>query len=203
MIGTITGCLFGATLGYCTTSGLIPYTFSAGTPIVADQVNTNFQSLATAISNLQTTVGKLNGSVALTSTDLVGTYSMNYLQNELHGQTGSGGYAEVDSYTSGGTVTLNSDGTGTMTGINETGTNLTISGGNTSIGQGSVQGTAAVHASAGSNTFTWSYSGNNVALTIGSQTVNFTVVAGGKLLINSSNNPTDNTTKLITLAKTS
>lgn len=52
IIGTLMGCLFGATVGYSASVINLPHTFTAGTPIKASEVNANFAALAQEIANV-------------------------------------------------------------------------------------------------------------------------------------------------------
>lgn len=56
IIGSLIGCIFGATVGYSTSVVSLPHTFTAGTPIKASEVNANFSSLAQEILNIKNTV---------------------------------------------------------------------------------------------------------------------------------------------------
>ena len=55
IIGTLMGCIFGATVGYSASVVSLPHTFTAGTPIKASEVNANFAALSQEISNLKST----------------------------------------------------------------------------------------------------------------------------------------------------
>ena len=55
IIGTLIGCLFGATVGYSASVVNLPHTFTAGTSIKASEVNANFAALSQEISNLKST----------------------------------------------------------------------------------------------------------------------------------------------------
>ena len=52
----------------------VPYTFSAGAPAVAAEVNANFSALADAITALEAKVAALESGGKLTAADVAGTY---------------------------------------------------------------------------------------------------------------------------------
>ena len=52
VIGTLMGCLFGATVGYSASVINVPHTFTAGTSIKASEVNANFVALSQRISDI-------------------------------------------------------------------------------------------------------------------------------------------------------
>ena len=52
----------------------VPYTFSAGAPAVAAEVNANFSALANAITALEAKVAALESGGTLTAADVAGTY---------------------------------------------------------------------------------------------------------------------------------
>lgn len=53
IIGTLFGCLFGATVGYSASVINLPHTFTAGTTIKASEVNANFSALAQEIASVK------------------------------------------------------------------------------------------------------------------------------------------------------
>ena len=53
IVGTLVGCLFGATIGYSASAVNLPHTFTAGTPIKASEVNANFSALSQEIANVK------------------------------------------------------------------------------------------------------------------------------------------------------
>ena len=53
IIGSLMGCIFGATVGYSASVVSLPHTFKSGTPIKASEVNENFMALAQSIENLK------------------------------------------------------------------------------------------------------------------------------------------------------
>lgn len=176
IVGVVAGCFLGASVvGYSAAIGL-PYTFSSGSPIKASEVNANFKSLSDRLD-------KLEGNTTVAA-DLVGTYIVNDLQSELHGDGTSSG--EVDSYQhGGGKVVFNADGTGSFNAPES--------------GYGLNAGTQTIWSKSTSLSGSWSYANGSVSFLGG----NFTVVPGGKLLIRSSTNPADGTTVLIILTKIS
>ena len=56
IIGTLVGCLLGATVGYSASVITLPHTFAAGTPIKASEVNANFSALAQEIAKIKNPV---------------------------------------------------------------------------------------------------------------------------------------------------
>ena len=57
IIGTLMGCLFGATVGYSASVVNLPHTFTAGTAIKASEVNANFSAIAQEVASIKSTVG--------------------------------------------------------------------------------------------------------------------------------------------------
>ena len=161
----------------------VPNTFSPGAPARAADVNANFTALVNAINALGTRVSKLEGQI--TQADLAGTYSIQRYQSELSGDPGS----HVAVYVAGGTATLAADGTGTFVAPAETGTSLNVQA--RTVGPFSGAGPA-------SNNFTWSYSGGVITAFNGTMAV----VAGGRLLIHVTNNPSDGTAHVMFLTRT-
>jgi hypothetical protein len=72
IIGTLMGCLFGATVGYSASVVSLPHTFTAGTSIKASEVNANFSALAQEIANTKDSIG-LNKSSDFTETAITPT----------------------------------------------------------------------------------------------------------------------------------
>ena len=72
IIGTLIGCLFGATVGYSASVVNLPHTFTAGTSIKASEVNANFSALAQEIANTKDSIG-LNKSSDFTETAITPT----------------------------------------------------------------------------------------------------------------------------------
>lgn len=56
IIGTLMGCLFGATVGYSASVVSLPHTFTAGTSIKASEVNANFSALAQEIASVKSSL---------------------------------------------------------------------------------------------------------------------------------------------------
>lgn len=56
IIGSLMGCIFGATVGYSASVVSLPHTFTAGTPIKASEVNANFSALAHEISTIDSSL---------------------------------------------------------------------------------------------------------------------------------------------------
>lgn len=57
IVGTLLGCIFGATVGYSASVVSLPNTFTAGTAIKASEVNANFSALAQEIMSVKSSVG--------------------------------------------------------------------------------------------------------------------------------------------------
>lgn len=164
----------------------VPNTFLPGTPAKAADVNANFQALATAINALASRVDKLEGNI--TQADLAGTYTVNGFQTEFNG----GDFGRVNNYVYLGTMTLAADGTGSYS-LTESGSRLFLT-----LDAGKLKGAVSTYANPpGGSNFNWSYS-NNVMTALGAT---LTVVAGGRLLIRTSNNPADYTQVLLLLTR--
>lgn len=157
----------------------VPNTFAAGDPARAADVNDNFQALVTEINALSSRVTKLEGQV--TSSDLVGTYTINQFQSEL----GDGGH--VAAYTGGGTVTLAADGTGTISGNTELGYQLSVPGGSLT----------AIDRPQATESFSWSLTDGTLTAFGGT----FSVAVGGRLLVRTSANPVDGTNVILLLTR--
>lgn len=56
IVGSLVGCVFGATVGYSASVVSLPHTFVSGTPIKASEVNANFSALAHDISTLDSSL---------------------------------------------------------------------------------------------------------------------------------------------------
>ncbi|MDB5870890.1 MAG: hypothetical protein JWQ07_332 [Ramlibacter sp.] len=161
----------------------VPYTFSAGSPAKAADVNANFTALVNAINAVGARVSKLEGQI--TQADLAGTYSIQRFQAELGGDPGS----HVAVYVAGGTLTLVADGTGTFIGPAETGTQLNVQ----------TRSVAPFTGAGGSSgPITWSYSGGVVNMLGGT----LAVVAGGRLLIKVGSTSSDGTAHVMLLTRT-
>ena len=165
--------LFLACAGNSNAQTTVPFTFSAGSPARASEVNSNFQALVDGINSLTARVAKLEGQI--TRADLVGTYRMIGLFIELIPTDKIGTIAHDD------TLTLAAD--GTYSGVlNGNGFAMNIPAGprvpNTDIGP--ISGT-------------WTFTANSVVLT-GPLSGSFAHAAGGRILVNSgfdSNGVTD------------
>jgi hypothetical protein len=163
----------------------VPYSFSAGSPAKAGEVNANFQALATAINALSARLDKAEGK--LTAADIVGTYRFQSLQPEI----GNGPYVRFDVFD--GTITFKADGTITLQ-ASGVGAQLDIRGGNGTP----VTGTVLPKSGSGVETGTWSLSGTVVTL---DGTEKLYAADGGRLMVSASINPADATTKMIILIR--
>ena len=97
----------------------VPYTFTAGAPAVAAEVNANFSALANAITALETRVALLEqGGGALTVADVAGTYR----RLALHTTSRGGDNTSLQFYSSSGmeesTLVIAANGSWTITGLN-------------------------------------------------------------------------------------
>jgi hypothetical protein len=92
----------------------VPNTFTANTPANAEDVNANFGALVTAINALDTRVTALEagggGGGALTMADVAGTWQVHSLETE-HAARDDAGASILGSYLIDSTVTLNANGT--------------------------------------------------------------------------------------------
>ena len=126
----------------------------------------NYQQLVAEIANLKARVGKLEGNI--TAADLVGTYSASAF---LVGLTG-GAPAGIASGVLTGTATLAADGSGSLS--------SSISGYSLTEGSPWQLGTFS---DSGVETGSWTYANGVATIVTSSETTNFNVVAGGRLLI--------------------
>ena len=181
LAGTFAAIIFS---GSASAQVTVPYTFTAGAPARAAEVNADFQALVTAINGLGTRVSKLEGN--LVAADFVGTYTLNRFQTEL----GGGASAYVAVYTAGGTITLAADGTATTTGTGEQGHQLNVV----------TRALTPFNTPPDTGSVTWSYSGGRV--TVPTYGISFAVADGGRLLIATSVNPADGTNVLLLLTRT-
>jgi hypothetical protein len=121
----------------------VPFTFSAGSPARASEVNGNFQALVNALNSLTARVAKLEGQI--TGADLAGSYTINGLQTGLIPNN----RIETIAYT--GTLILRADATYSF--------NL--------IGNGfdlPIPGARELHPDSGNLSGTWSLTGTTVTL---------------------------------------
>lgn len=167
-------------------SGSATNTFTAGTPVIATQVNDNLQGLVTAINTLANRVDKLEGK--FTSADVAGTYTLSWLEVSMNTLSNNVvGLATLRHQSILGTVTLNVDGTGGYY-LTDSSAQFDINGsspGVVSVTTGSVTyGRGGIHAP-GTYNIAWSLSGST--LTINGFPFNgdtFQHAAGGRLFIN-------------------
>ena len=142
-------------------------------------LQTDYNTLASTVTTLQTDVSKLDGNI--TAADLVGTYQLVQIQNELAPLvTGRG--AEIGAYVYTGTGTLKNNGTGSFTNYTQTGSYLIVN-------QASLQ---SADVPAQSATFDWTYANGVITLSnassadLNGQTL--VVGAGGRVLTKASSN---------------
>lgn len=182
----------------------VPFTFKAGSPAKADEVNANFRALAATIGALAGRVSKLEGQIV--SADVAGTYSLMGFQTGLIPDPVSG---VVEGISLSGTVTLANVGTFTQT-TTENGHDLTWST-KTKIVRDAGSVIVDVITDVGTvrqpfnksdtTTGTWSLSGNIVTLTFGGSSVKFAGAAGGRILVATSFNNIDGSNVLLILVR--
>lgn len=208
----------------------VPYTFTSGVTPRQSELNANFQALAKGINALSARVDKLEAKVTSNQTlntsslktqstsltalssrvdklegklvmdDLAGNYKVYGLQNELG--IGSTAYTDdggVGSYLQAGTIKLSANGTYSAA-LLESGHYLQIKR------QNGVQFLSrSAHRGSGSNSGTWSISGNNLTLSslVNGSPLALSITASGRILVASVSNPDDGTTVLLLLVKTS
>jgi hypothetical protein len=140
------------------------------------------ESLASDLAALTARVAKLEGQIV--AADLVGTYAIHGIQNEL---SASGGPAQISSYVFLGTVTLAADGTASL--------NFTQQNGNTLVL--GLQSSVLPFQGSGNppTNIDWTYADGAVTILGGS--VSLSVTAGGRVLVGASANHADGTNVLL------
>lgn len=150
----------------------VPYTFAAGSPAKAGEVNANFQALVTAVNNLGSRVNKLEGQLA--ANDVPGKYSLSTVNLSPVVGTPVGGRWDVNVVKA--TLTLAANGTFTSTGTESSG-NCCGSG-------------------------TWTLAGNALSLTFdGSEVTTFQALAVGNLFVTTKNTSAGSSNQLVILAR--
>jgi hypothetical protein len=157
----------------------------AALPAVAGE---NTKSLAIELDALKARVAKLEGQ--LVPDDLVGTYAVNALQNELNASNPS--IPKVSSYVFGGTMVLSTGGAVSFNGTAENGNTLRL-GASPSVQPFVSSGGPAVFTS------TWTYASGTV--TIDGFPFGLSVAAGGRVLIGATANHSDGTNVLLILTR--
>src|SRR5262249_24989625 len=131
-------------------------------------------TLQAQVATLQGQVSKLNGNI--TAADLVGTYTMVGLGSAIRDATGHPAAVGLGAVL--GTVTLNIDGTGSIT-SSASGSSLRLNG-------------ILIDSSGNSQTdFTWTYANGTVSTSLTASqtgTVNFNVGPGGRVVVGASAN---------------
>jgi len=151
------------------------------------QTPPTIQSLASDLAALTQRVAKLEGQIV--AADLVGTYAFRGFQIELGG--GASRTAQVSSYVFEGTVTLNADGTASLSAAPENGNTLSFTTpAMVSIFKGN---------DGGSGSTTWTYSDGTVSVVGGAPPLS--VAAGGRVLVGVGANPDDGTDVLLILTR--
>jgi hypothetical protein len=150
------------------------------------------QALSTRVAALEARVAKLEGQI--TAGDLVGTYVLHAFQTELHGRNPDLA-TYVSSYVFQGTFVLNADGTGTIgSSGGQFGHSLRFF-----ITESSPQTPTrtVINEPGGGGSFNWSYANGLINIGFG----NFSVTAGGRVLVGSGTNPADGTTVLLIMTR--
>ena len=164
----------------------VPFVFASGDTAKASDVNADFQALATAIDNLASRVGKLEGQ--FTTADLNGAV---YAMHRMSISFGNNPITNHDSYT--GTVTLSADGSISMA--------QTDRYYNNSAPQGSPTVNRTVTTATYGGTWTLANQVITGVFTVG-RTITFTCVSGGRLCVSSITNDSDGTVELGILLRT-
>jgi len=167
----------------------VPYTFAAGSPAKAGEVNANFQALASAINALSARLDRAEGR--LTAADIVGTYRFQSLQTELNG----GASNNVRVYTFDGTVTFNADGTVSFS-TTDVGAQIRISG---AAGAAVSVTRSTINETNPTGSANWTLNGS--VLSIGGGPAWY-VADGGRLMIQTGTNTADATSKVILMVRT-
>lgn len=155
------------------------------------------QSLAAQVALLQAQVAlvtaridKLEGHI--TAADLVGTYAIHGIQNEMHAPNSPGGFpTQISSYVFVGTAVLASDNSVSISGT-QTGSTWFL---------GPPSSVQPFQGSGGPLAGTWTYANGAVTVSLGGAPVSLSVTAGGRVLIVASANPADNTDVLLILTR--
>jgi hypothetical protein len=144
------------------------------------------------LAGLAARVAKLEGQIVMS--DLVGTYQVAGIQNELGAPNPPSHPGYVGAYVYSGTLTLNADGTGSST-AGQFGKYLFF--GQSTLGSAN-QGPATT-------TFNWAYSNGLVTFTNSTQSSqngqSLSVTVGGRVMTFASANPADNTDVLLILTR--
>jgi hypothetical protein len=157
----------------------VPFSFSAGSPARASEVNSNFQALVNSLNSLTARVAKLEGQIS--AADLAGSYTVAGLQIGLINNN----LVETISY--GGTLILAANGTFSLTLVGN-GFDLPI------------PGARVLHPDSGSISGTWSLTGNTITAQ-GDFTGQLAHAAGGRVLVHSGFNNADGSTVLLTFVR--
>jgi hypothetical protein len=97
-------------------SASVPYTFTAGAPAVAAEVNANFAALASAITALEAKVAALESGGVLTTSDVAGTYKLLSLSSKTVGGDNASLEFGASSGSAQGVLVLAANGTFTLSG---------------------------------------------------------------------------------------
>ena len=162
----------------------VPYTFKAGDPADAEQVNADFTALENQIGQLETQIAALSGASA---DNIPGTYDLQKLGVLLR-DNGNGNYDIANSSFT-GTVVFNSDGTGTYS-SSEGDTTLNVT---TSTTTDTVNNQTLTHEqtdfhfqtdppSSNTGSLTWTLSGNNLNVSPSGGSP-LTFIVSGKLAV--------------------
>lgn len=160
---------------------ILPYTFTKNSDIKPASLQADFNVSLTAINGLSARVSKLEGNI--TAADLVGTYAIHGFQTEL-----APNY--VSNYLEQGIATLAADGSLTISGNTEKGWQLRL--------DTTPRTTLVINNPPEPFASTWSYSDG----TVNTPEISLSVVAGGRLLVGVTTNPTDGTQVIILATRT-
>lgn len=145
----------------------------------------NPKSLAIDLEALEARVAKLEGQIQ--AADLVGSYAMNGIQNELNAN--NQGRPSVSSYVYGGTIVLSGNGTFSFS-ASQNGNALFL---------GSQPSRQPVQSSDPPFTSTWTYAGGIV--TLQGLPLTLSAAVGGRVLIGTTANHSDGTNVLLILTR--
>lgn len=175
----------GIAIAATTSTFSVPYMFTSGTRASASEINSNFQSLATAINNINNRIDKLEGK-NITVADIAGTYTWTGLQVGLGVSTTSSIQSNIETVLFNGTIVLVSDGTFNLNVTNDTTTLNKVDNSSTS------QGDLLTHYFTNNTlqsgaTGTWSVIGNTITISSPSfsKSIILTGTSGNRILVGS------------------
>jgi hypothetical protein len=148
----------------------------------------NTKSLAIELDALKARVAKLEGQIV--PDDLVGTYTVNALQNELNASNPS--IPQVSSYVFGGTMVFSAGGAVSFNGTAENGNSLRL---------GASPSVQPFVSSSGPAVFTSTWTYANGTVTVDGLPIGLSVAVGGRVLIGAGANHADGTNVLLILTR--